>query len=71
VTAGGTPQLARGVRLRRDLDGSPLLLVPDGRRSFDEIVGSLCARFGVARDEAARDVDELFDRLARRGYVNR
>lgn len=84
----GPPQLARGVRLRRDLDGNPLLLVPegilrlndsaaatlalvDGRRSFDEIVGALCARFGVGRDEAARDVDELFDRLARRGYVQR
>lgn len=30
MTAPGTPQLARGVRLKRDLDGAVVLLVPEG-----------------------------------------
>lgn len=80
------PRLARGVRLRRDLDGTPLLLVPegllrlnasaaatlalvDGCRTFAEIVDALSDRFGIARDDAARDVGELFGRLSARGYV--
>jgi pyrroloquinoline quinone biosynthesis protein D len=87
MNAGTMPRFARGVRLRRDPDGNPLLLVPegllrlndsaaatlalvDGHRTFDEIVSALCARFGISRDEAARDVAELFDRLHSRGYVD-
>ncbi|GAC1577230.1 MAG: hypothetical protein NVS3B7_10470 [Candidatus Elarobacter sp.] len=85
---GAVPKMSRGVRLRRDPDGSPILLIPegllrlnptaaaalelvDGRHSVGEIVESLCTQFDVDRDDVARDVVALIDRLALRGYLSR
>lgn len=55
--------------LRLNASAAATLALVDGRRTFAEIVDALSDRFGIARDDAARDVDELFGRLRARGYV--
>ena len=88
MTATVVPRMSRGVRFRRDPDGSAMLLVPggivrlndsaaatlelvDGARTLTAIVDALCARYAVTREDASRDVDDLIERLSRRGYVDR
>lgn len=88
MTQTAVPRMARGVRFRRDPDGSAMLLVPegivrlndtaaatlelvDGTRTLTAIVDALCVRYAVPREDASRDVDDLIERLARRGYVDR
>jgi len=88
MTATVVPRMSRGVRFRRDPDGSAMLLVPegivrlndsaaatlelvDGTRTLSAIVDALCVRYAVPREDASRDVDDLIERLSRRGYVGR
>jgi pyrroloquinoline quinone biosynthesis protein D len=87
MTETAVPRMSRGVRFRRDPDGSAMLLVPegivrlndsaaatlelvDGTRTLTAIVDALCVRYAVPREEASRDVDDLIERLSRRGYVD-
>jgi pyrroloquinoline quinone biosynthesis protein D len=80
------PRFGKGVKLRREADGSAMLLVPeaalvlnrpatvaltlvDGRRTVEEIVDAVIEQFGVAPERARADLDELFDRLAERGFL--
>jgi pyrroloquinoline quinone biosynthesis protein D len=63
--------LAPEAILRLNDSAAAALELVDGTRSVDEIVDALCTRYRVVREEAARDVGELFDRLVQRGYVSR
>jgi coenzyme PQQ biosynthesis protein PqqD len=83
VNATERPAFGKGVRLRRETDGSAMLLVPegafmlngaaaaaldlvDGRRTLDEIVERIVARYDVSAEQARSDVADLFDRLCER-----
>jgi hypothetical protein len=80
------PRFGKGVKLRRDPDGSSMLLVPegalvlnppaaaalllvDGNRSFTEIVEAVVNEFEVEPERARGDLEQLFERLAERGFV--
>lgn len=41
----------------------------DGQRTFDDIVGLVVERFEVAAEIARAELDELFARLAERGFL--
>ena len=41
----------------------------DGQRTFDDIVGAVVERFEVAAEIARAELDELFSRLAERGFL--
>jgi pyrroloquinoline quinone biosynthesis protein D len=41
----------------------------DGTRTVDEIAAALADQFDVTADDARRDVDRLFSRLAQRQFV--
>lgn len=41
----------------------------DGKRTLAEIVEAVVEHFDVAPDQAADDLNELFDRLTQRGFV--
>ena len=41
----------------------------DGQRTFDDIVAAVVERFEVAAETARAELDELFARLAERGFL--
>ena len=41
----------------------------DGERTISEIVEALVEKFDVAPSQAQTEIDELFDRLAERGFL--
>ncbi|HVN69931.1 MAG TPA: pyrroloquinoline quinone biosynthesis peptide chaperone PqqD [Candidatus Binatia bacterium] len=41
----------------------------DGERTLAQIVEAVVERFEVAPAQAQREIDELFDRLAERGFL--
>ena len=77
--------LGKGVKLRHERDGVMLLVpegalmlnasaaaaleLVDGRRTFDDIVAAVVERFDVAAETARAELDELFARLAERGFL--
>ena len=77
--------LGKGVKLRHERAGVMLLVpegalmlnasaaaaleLVDGRRTFDDIVAAVVERFDVAAETARAELDELFARLAERGFL--
>jgi coenzyme PQQ biosynthesis protein PqqD len=59
--SGGSRRLARGVRFRRDPDGSAMLLVPEGIVSLNETAAVILELLNDARDD-----DEIIALLAKR-----
>jgi len=59
--SSGSRRLARGVRFRRDPDGSALLLVPEGIVSLNETAAVILELLDGARDD-----DEIVALLAKR-----
>ena len=41
----------------------------DGKRTLGEIVAAVAEQFDVVPERAREDIDELFDRLAERGFL--
>lgn len=41
----------------------------DGKRTIAEIVAAVAEQFDVVPERAREDIDELFDRLAERGFL--
>lgn len=46
------------------------LSLVDGKRSFGEIVAGVVERFDVSAETATRELDELFERLRERGFID-
>jgi len=63
MTAEGAPAFARGVRLRRDPDGSMMLLVPEGVVRLNASAGA-----ALSLVDGQRTVHEIVSELARRDF---
>jgi pyrroloquinoline quinone biosynthesis protein D len=57
--------------LRLNDSAAATLELVDGARTLTAIVDALCVRYAVPREDATRDVEDLIERLSRRGYVDR
>ncbi|GAC1304183.1 MAG: pyrroloquinoline quinone biosynthesis peptide chaperone PqqD [Vulcanimicrobiaceae bacterium] len=61
MTGTGAYRLARGVRLRRESDGSALLLVPEGIVTLNETAAAV-----LQLADGSRDVETIAEALAER-----
>jgi pyrroloquinoline quinone biosynthesis protein D len=66
---GGVMLLVPEGALMLNASAAAALELIDGRRTFHNIVAAVVERFDVTTETAREELDELFSRLAERGFV--
>jgi pyrroloquinoline quinone biosynthesis protein D len=66
---GGVMLLVPEGALMLNASAAAALELVDGQRTFDDIVAAVVERFDVTADTARGGLDELFARLAERGFL--
>jgi pyrroloquinoline quinone biosynthesis protein D len=66
---GGVMLLVPEGALMLNASAAAALELVDGHRTFDDIVAAVVERFDVTADTARGELDELFARLAERGFL--
>ncbi len=66
---GGVMLLVPEGALMLNASAAAALELVDGQRTFDDIVAAVVERFDVAAETARAELDELFARLAERGFL--
>jgi pyrroloquinoline quinone biosynthesis protein D len=66
---GGVMLLVPEGALMLNASAAAALELVDGQRTFDDIVAAVVERFDVTADTARGELDELFARLAERGFL--
>jgi len=66
---GGVMLLVPEGALMLNASAAATLELVDGQRTFDDIVAAVVERFDVTADTARGELDELFARLAERGFL--
>ena len=66
---GGIMLLVPEGALMLNASAAAALELVDGQRTFDDIVATVVERFDVTAETARGELDELFARLAERGFL--
>ncbi|HEX3456993.1 MAG TPA: PqqD family protein [Candidatus Baltobacteraceae bacterium] len=66
---GGVMLLVPEGALMLNASAAAALELVDGKHTFDEILAAIVVRFEVAAETARQELDELFARLAERGFL--
>ncbi|MFZ0030928.1 MAG: pyrroloquinoline quinone biosynthesis peptide chaperone PqqD [Candidatus Cybelea sp.] len=66
---GGAMLLVPEAALVLNRPAAVALELVDGKRTLAEIVAAVAEQFDVVPERAREDIDELFDRLAERGFL--
>ncbi len=66
---GGVMLLVPEGALMLNASAAAALELVDGQHTFDDIVAAVVERFDVTADTARAELDELFARLAERGFL--
>jgi len=66
---GGVMLLVPEGALMLNASAAAALELVDGQHTFDDIVAAVVERFDVTADTARGELDELFARLAERGFL--